>query len=94
MQETKNGLNGLPIWARLITLVGVPSTIAIYLVWTITRAFTLEVVEIRRASEAAALRFLQHMEDTREGYARTTKLLLALCVNLARSPEEQQRCVE
>ncbi len=74
-----NGMNGsLPPWARFISLVGVPSAIAMYLVYVLSVGMmgSLELHEEEHAREMRAL----------------TQIIQQLCVNTADTPVDRAGC--
>ena len=74
-----NGMNGgLPPWARFISLVGVPSAIAMYLVYVLSVgiAASLESHEAEHAREMRAL----------------TRVIQQRCVNTADNSEDRAGC--
>mgnify|MGYP005815112457 CR=1 FL=1 len=74
-----NGMNGgLPPWARFISLVGVPSAIAMYLVYVLSVGMS-NSLESHEAEHAREMRVL-------------TRLIQQLCVNTADNLEDRAGC--
>ena len=93
-------MSGFPWWVKAVVVVGVPSAIALGLVWS-DRAQLTEAVYSNRAT-------LQHMVATDAAHdmkvvskfdslaaetAEMNRILLAGCVNAATSAEQRERCV-
>lgn len=73
------GLNGnLPVWAKFVSAVGVPSAIAIYLVWFLGSA-VLGAITSHADEHAAEIRVL-------------TSVLQQLCSNTAETPADRAGC--
>jgi hypothetical protein len=100
-QGTENGfLNGnSPWWVRAIVQVGVPASLALFLVWYVTLGPDRN--EARRAAIAAGIvdaKIDKHMLHTEqlhramEDYMRTNTLLMRqLCVSAAKQAGEDAR---
>jgi hypothetical protein len=68
----------LPMWAQVAYLLGVPSGIAVFLVWFLSGA-------VLQALHA-------HAEESRAGITKQVQLLQQICVNTASTPEERASC--
>lgn len=97
-------LNGLPWWAKFIVLVGVPSVIALGLVWsnqtqlaTDVRLNGQVVREIQTEERAHDARVLTQFEALGDKADETNRILLAGCINDAQTKpnpiEARERCV-
>lgn len=93
-------LSGLPWWVKAIVIVGVPSAIALGLVWSnqtqlATKTYENNtylrqiIAEEREHDGRVLLRFQQLAEQTGE----TNRILMANCVNNARTEDARDRCV-
>lgn len=92
-QENGTGLAGLPNWARVVALVGVPSTIALFLVYALTTFATNGLAELHRQMDAHAQVMLQHDAETKRGSEAMTRVLLRICLNTSDTDDERQRCI-
>lgn len=88
-----NGLGGLPPWARAAAIVGIPGTIAMFLVWM----GASEVPRISARVEQNQTSINTLIELNRQQERRTeelVRLLQRLCSNTARSADDRQRCFD
>jgi hypothetical protein len=107
MQETtmagNNGrdpMSGFPWWLKAVVVIGVPSAIALGLVWsdrTQLRDTVFEngsiLKEIRVTDAAHGVRMEEGFRLLDNKTAETNRILLAGCVNSAKTPEQRDRCV-
>lgn len=74
-----NGANGsLPIWAKFVSAVGVPSAIAVYLVWFLGNAVLGAITDHNDA----------HTQEMR----MLTAIMQQVCANTAETPLERSSC--
>lgn len=88
-----NGLGGLPPWARAAAIVGIPGTIAMFLVWM----GASEVPKISSRVEQNQAALLTVIEIQRQQDRRTedlVRLLQRLCSNTARTADDRTRCFD
>jgi len=93
-------MNGMPWWVKAIVIVGVPSAISLGLVWS-DRAHLSATVEANR-STLTEMRvtaaehdrsMLQHFQVLAAQAAETNRILLAGCVNDAKTETARNRCL-
>lgn len=72
-----NGLNGLPMLARILALVGVPGVLVLYLVYYLTTALSAE--------------FRQHALESRDQMEAIKLNLWVICRNVS-PPAERGEC--
>ncbi len=96
----RDPMAGLPWWVRAIVIVGVPSAIALGLVWSDRAQLSDQVqtngILLRQIdSEARAhdARVLLRFEELSTVTSETNRILIAACVNEARTAEARERCV-
>lgn len=83
----------LPIWMRAIATLGVPSAIAIFLVWVGSN----EVPKIQRQTQVnteALVQLQEHTRQIQETNAAIYRMLQRLCSNTAKTDDERSRCFE
>lgn len=88
-----NPLGGLPLWSRVVAMVGIPGAIAFFLVWTganILPKLQAELQAMRLESERARLMY----EEKSERIDQAFRLLQRICSSVAKSEEERQRCFD
>jgi hypothetical protein len=94
LRPPTNGLAAeLPIWIRAITILGVPSAIAIFLVWVGAR----ELPAMRIQSQANYEAILTTRDLIREHANHTAAMarqLQRICSNTARNEDDRQRCFD
>lgn len=88
-----NGLGGLPQWVRAIALVGVPSAIALYLVYNLTGFATTGLASLQRQMDAHAQVLIQHDANTLRNADALLRVMLRVCLNTAKNTDDRQRCV-
>lgn len=74
----RNSMDGLPPWARVTAVVGIPGLIAIYLVYVLATGLPAKLDAHARESTAEATKIRQ--------------LLKQICVNTADTPEARSAC--
>lgn len=106
MAQLLNGENGrdpmagLPWWVRAIIIVGVPSAIALGLVWSdrtqLSNAVTdnnIRLRELKTDATAHDARVLTRFDVLERAANETNRILMANCVNNARDETARERCV-
>lgn len=86
-------LSGVPPWVRAIAVVGIPGTIAIFLVYLL--ATQLPKIEERQAAIEKQLDLERQTLD--KEIARTDQVyrqLQRICSNTAKTDEDRQRCFD
>ena len=103
-----NHLHGMPPWLKAAIYLGVPSIIALFLVWTLTNELRQTVSEIRQTQvlQAQTLLTLQQALSTRiqdvsvdrrtinEIADHLDHLIRRTCVVAAETQEERTSCLE
>lgn len=91
---------GMPWWAKFIVVIGVPSAIALGLVWSDRTQLSARVegshtilVELAQENKAHDARVLARFEELSAATRETNRILLAGCVNDAETAEARERCV-
>lgn len=92
--ESNSGLTGLPQWARVIFLLGVPSAIALFLVYHLTTFGTTGIAELHRMMDLHAQEANQHASESKRTDAGILRVLQGICLNAATNKEEQRRCLD
>lgn len=99
MTETQNQ-DGMPWWVKAITFFGVPSAIAMYLVYILANNISGSIHSIsntlleHNSMTAALVRQIEEEHSTyRLDSSTVRRILLANCVNSATSEMERNRCV-
>jgi hypothetical protein len=96
--ERRNGgtadwLAGLPIWARVLGIIGIPSGIAVFLVWMGANYLPKIGAQIdSNTNQIARIRDAQLAHDAQTEY--TYRLLQRICTNTAKTEFERQRCFD
>ena len=89
--------NGSPWWVRAIYQIGVPSAIALYLVWTITATLNTHVRDLQDTNSLLKIHIetTQVIERTHQESERSMqRILRAICVNGARTAPDRAGCLE
>jgi hypothetical protein len=72
-------------WVKVISLLGVPSVIAMFLVWTLTGT-------LREQQDRIELKIDQHETQRVKDAQQLTAFLYAICLNGAKGATETARC--
>jgi cytosine/uracil/thiamine/allantoin permease len=70
--------NGMPLWMKFISLIGVPSSIALYLIWFLT------ITVLGAISD--------HNDDHAEEMRVLTSVMQQICANTAENSTSRARC--
>ncbi len=84
--------DGLPVWARVVALVGTPSLIAIGLAWALQRDLPATRLEISVMHQAVSYNRTLLEQQSRQMDSQL-RLLRWICSNTAK-PGETQRCFD
>jgi hypothetical protein len=99
-------LQSLPAWLQAAVFLGVPSVIALFLVYVVTMSMAARIVAIEQAqaSQMQTLQLIKMAGEARQADAEATKahfdagvvrietLLRAMCVAIASTQEGRTRC--
>jgi hypothetical protein len=83
----------LPIWARVLAVIGIPGAIAIFLVWQ----GATELPRLSRQQEQLVVdvqRLQQMVSEQGINADSTYRLLQRICVNTAKTDTERQQCFD
>jgi hypothetical protein len=93
-------MSGLPWWVKAVVIVGVPSAIALGLVWSDRVQLSTNVREngalmhkLDSGASAHDARVTGRFDDLSMRVQESNRILLAQCVNEAKTPEARERCV-
>ena len=97
MTSRMEEMNGkLPAWARAIAYLGVPSAIALFLVYFITQQVSGDVRDLQQAVQAevaAVARVLSYQMDHSDDIDGMTRVLTRICVNTAETDSQRDECL-
>ncbi len=88
--ETGRFLN-LPLWAKIITLVGPVGAIAFYLVWVGAQILPHLDQEIL-LNKAAMIKSQEMIQEGNEQAKENYRLLIRLCVNTSKTTAQSDEC--
>jgi len=86
-----NRFLNLPLWAKIVTLVGPVGAIAFYLVWMGAQTLPHIDQEIM-LSKAATTKNEELLRDIRDQTRENYRLIIRLCVNTAKTPVQSDEC--
>jgi hypothetical protein len=99
MKPVTNGSFGLPPWMRFIWVVGVPSAIALFLVYRLDGRQTDQLTGVERRLEVHASAAADHFgilikvsEEVREETRQLIALMRKICVHTARTETQVGAC--
>lgn len=84
-----------PWWIRLVYMIGVPSTIALFLVWILAGTTTTSLREISSTLNNMRENLVLHSADTAytaKRIDRIEQLLQQICVNTASNSSTRAAC--
>jgi len=84
---------GVPLWARMIAIVGIPGVIAIFLVYVgagLLPKMARQSLETQSAIQRLQDQQAEHVRDT----AAIVRTLQRICVNTATTAEARERCFQ
>jgi hypothetical protein len=88
-----------PWYVRAIAFIGVPSAIAVFLVYFLTNLFTaittrLEAIEVaQRSAVQVSSTLLKHLEQDTESMWQLVSINQRTCLNTAKSDADRMACV-
>lgn len=85
---------GSPAWLRAVYIVGVPSVIALFLVYFLTNSVIAQLTAHSQATEGMRQLLQQHMAQQELIQQENKFYLRQLCLNTARSDEQRAACQE
>lgn len=90
------GIDGMPWWVKAIGFVGVPSAIAMYLIYALVANVVPAMFEMQKTMNNLAVAVgnisTEHAESKRQT-EEMLKVLRGSCLNQAKSYEEKNRCL-
>lgn len=86
------GLLGMPVWARVIALVGGPTAAAGYLIYVMTTSVAADTKAMRFEMEAHATEVRRHVVETREQIDAIKSNLWVICRELSKSDLARSDC--
>lgn|SRR5262249_13905736 len=91
--EQATPFSGLPQWARVIAMVGIPGAIALFLVWVGSQSLPkMETEMIASRIEMQRTREIIQQQVTQE--EQIYRLLQRICAEIAKTDESRARCFE
>jgi hypothetical protein len=90
------GIDGMPWWVKAIGFVGVPSAIAMFLVWALVSNVIPVMLEMQKTVNTMAVQVATVSAEHAESKRQTEEMLKVLrgsCLNGAKSYEEKTRCL-
>src|SRR5262245_58534823 len=84
---------GLPQWAKVISIVGIPGGIALFLVWIGAQSIPeikTELVAYRMEAERARQAIQQQTQQSEQIY----RMLQRICAEVAKTDEGRARCFD
>jgi hypothetical protein len=89
-------LNGsVPAWLRAAVLLGVPSVIALFLVWVMTQSVSTRLVRIEGRQEALMESYRGTVDDVHainDELRTLERLIRSMCATAADTPDERALC--
>lgn len=84
--------NGFPWWIKAITTIGVPSAIALFLVWFVTTQVRDNISNIRENLNLHAESSIKMMHASEYQDDKLYRLLQRICANSAKTNTERVEC--
>ena len=90
------GIDGMPWWVKAIGFVGVPSAIAMYLIYALVANVVPAMFEMQKTMNTLAVQIgtvsTEHQESKRQN-EEIIKVLRGTCLNQSKTYEEKSRCL-
>lgn len=89
------GIDGMPWQVKAIGIIGVPSAIAIYLVFSIVQGVVPAIANVQTTTNSLVIAMNEMTKDhtaVRIQNENMFRVLQATCVNAAKTNEERERC--
>ena len=83
-------INDGPWWVQAIYKVGIPSAIAIFLIWTLVNKIDVGIIEIRENLRLHAVDSSYVIKNTNN----LQQILQRICVNTSETNEERNACFQ
>ena len=90
-------LNGLPVWAKFVALIGVPGPAMMFLMWIMATSIDANVAKTLAIANELKSMQESHQESTRsvvELLNKQLSILRQMCANDAKDAASIARCVE
>ena len=91
LSATNGFLGSVPMAARVVALVGVPGTIALFLVWMMSSTLP-KIAQDVLLNRIATERAQQLQQDALQKQEELLRMMQRICVNVAKDDEGRQRC--
>jgi len=98
--ETKGDDMVAEKWSQIVkavTTIGVPSVVALYLIYYLTQSLTadLQLIKVTQAASVAQMTTLvSSNNNVQVELSQIKKVLLASCVNAAKTQQERNNCFQ
>lgn len=89
------GVDGMPWQVKAVGIIGVPSAIAIYLVYSMVQGVVPAIANVQTTTNSLVLAMGELTKDhaaVRMQNESMIRILQATCVNAAKTNEERERC--
>ena len=89
-------LDGLPMWARVVTVLGAPTAAAGYLIWQAAKFLPVILAALQSMQTDAALAhhtYETHMVEDARKTDQTIALLQQLCLLASKTDSDRLSCV-
>ena len=93
--DTVYGASDLPAWAKVIGIIGVPSAIALFLVYNLAAAQTIvtsDIVELNKKMEVHSVQLAEHRTRSEQAIIETMRYLRQICINTSKGAETARNC--
>ena len=85
--------NGMPWWVKAAGVVGVPSLIAVFLVYALASGHQATTDDIAKDVKAHAEASELHTSDSKAALDRIERIFRVMCVNAAADSMQRERCL-
>ena len=88
--------DGLPIWAKVIGLIGVPSAIAVYLVWALVSEIAPGLVKVNNLLADHIFQmssFISGQQELKNQNESILRVLRTSCANQSKSDRDRENCL-
>lgn len=97
----RDPLSGMPWWVKAVFILGAPTCIALFLVWTVTGTLAQNVATngdrlstLQTTTERHDDRVRAQFDDLKRASETQTRILRSICQSVAKNDLQREKCTE
>lgn len=88
--RTTDPFSGMPMWLKAVALIGLPSVLAGYMVWSTQETLAPTIISMRSDLQ----HHMRDIDELRKSLHGLIAITRASCVNAARTDDQRSRCLQ